>query len=779
MLRRSAALVGLVAGLAPWAWPAPAAAPASVPESLPGAPPLPAPLRERLASALAALGPDYVPRTRNRREDGSPRYTNRLLLETSPYLRQHAHNPVNWYPWGDEAFETARQLDRPVLVSIGYSTCHWCHVMEEESFDDPALAGMLNAHFVAIKVDREARPDVDDIYMNAVNAMGGPGGWPLNVWVTPDRKPFFGGTYFPPEDRGGRPGLPRVLASIHERWSSDRARFSALAEQVTAAVSRDLAGTRADASRLPGEDVLTAAARTYASRFDAEWGGLRQPQKFPSSLPVRFLLRYHRRSGDPEALDMAVRTLEKMAAGGMMDQLGGGFHRYSTDPRWLVPHFEKMLYDNALLALAYLEAWQVTGRDDFARTTHRVLDYLDREMRLPGGGFASATDADSPGPNGSSGEGLFFTWTPDEIDAALGVEDAHLAKAWYGVTPEGNIDGRTVLHAWRTPAALAKDLGVSPDTVPVRLEAVRARLYEVRQRRAPPLRDEKVLAAWNGLAISAFARAGFALGEQRYLDRAAGIARFVLEVMRSDGRLHRVALGGQAEGPAFLEDYAFVIAGLLDLYEASPDPRWLREAISLQKELDAAFLDVDGGGYWRTARQQARLIAREKPGQDGAIPSGNSVAVSNLLRLAAFGDDAGNRERALLLFSAFHDALVRAPTSLSEMLLALDFELDRSLEVIIVRPDGKADDALLDVLRAAYLPNRIVSIVTEGEDLAAHAELVPLLKNKVARGGRPTAYVCEDRVCRYPTSDPAKFAEQLARPKPIATGEAGALGSRR
>ncbi len=755
-------LVVALAGAAPDA--RAAAGVEKVPSALPGAPPFPAAVRARLAQELGARGPGYLPRTRNLRPDGSPLYSNRLLFETSPYLQQHAHNPVNWYAWGDEPFAEAKRLGRPVLLSIGYSTCHWCHVMEEESFDSAEIAAYLNEHFIAVKVDREARPDVDAIYMAAVHAMNQSGGWPLNVWVTPDRKPFYGGTYFPPEDRGGRAGFPSVLRSIEASYRRDPERVESLADRISARIAVQLEGVRADSSQALDAGLLKAAARIYARAADRRWGGVGQRTKFPSGLPVRFLLRYHRRTGDSDALEVASLALEKMAAGGMRDHVGGGFHRYSTDPRWLIPHFEKMLYDNALLARAYLEAGQLTRREDFTAVAREILRYVAREMTSPEGGFYSATDADSPNPAGEAEEGWFFTWTPREIEAALGAELAPVAISYYGVTPGGNLEGRTVLHAWRDLGAVADQLGTSPDELARSLREVRERLYRVRQRRPPPLRDEKILAAWNGLMISAFAQASFVLAEPGYGRRAARAADLVLRKLRKDGRLLRVYLDGRAEGPAFLEDYAFLIAGLLDLYEALPDPRWLREAVALQRVLDSHYADAAGGGYFKTADDHERLLAREKPSRDSAVPSGNSVAALNLLRLAEFTGDARHLERANLLFSAFRETLSRSPNAVSELLLAVDYQLDSSLEIVLVRPaDGGNLAGMLTPLRETYLPNRILAVVTEGEDLEAHAQLVPLVTGKRARQGRVTAYVCEDRVCELPTSDPEVFAKQIGK----------------
>jgi len=738
-----------------------------IPESLPGAPAFPAELRARLASALAARASKNPPRTRNRREDDSPLFTNRLLLESSPYLQQHAHNPVNWYSWGDEAFEEAKQLDRPVFLSIGYSTCHWCHVMEDESFDEPEIARILNEHFVAIKVDRELRPDVDAIYMSAVQAMTGSGGWPLSVWLTPERKPFYGGTYFPPRDRGPHRGFATVLEAIHRHYAQERGQLEKVADQLTGFIKQDLEAAPATATQPPGDEVLKLAKSAYARKADRDRGGLLGQMKFPATFPIRFLLRFHRRTGDPEALQLATLTLERMAAGGIHDQIGGGFHRYSTDPHWLVPHFEKMLYDNALLALAYLEGWQATGRADFARVTGEILGYVKREMTAPEGGFYSATDADSLNGEGEPEEGWFFTWTPQEIEAVLGAEQASYVNAYFGVTPGGNHEGRNVLHREHESAELALELGIQPDQLLATLSAAREPLYQARGHRPAPLRDEKILAAWNGLMISAFAQAGFALEEPAYTEAARRAAHFVLEQMRKDGRLLRTFTVGRADGPAFLEDYAFLIAALLDLYEADADPGWLHQALSLQETLDAHYADPLGGGYFNNADDHERLLAREKPGQDGAIPSGNSVAALNLLRLAELTGDDRYRERASMLFSAFHETLTRAPTALSEMLLAVDFQLEPTKEIVVIRPPSGGDLAtMLAPLRSTHLPNRILVVATEGDDLSAHSAAVPLVAGKLAQEGKVTAYVCENRVCKRPTTDPEIFAGQLRSSAP-------------
>jgi uncharacterized protein YyaL (SSP411 family) len=765
MTRCKAALLAL--SCVALAWPVSAAEYPGIPKALPGAPPLPESVRDELARALRERGAGYLPRTEHLRDDGSPVYTNRLLLETSPYLGQHAHNPVDWRPWGDEAFADAKQRGVPVLVSIGYSTCHWCHVMEEESFDNVDTARLLNQKFVAIKVDREMRPDVDQIYMSAVHAMGKSGGWPLNVFLTPDRKPFYGGTYFPPVERQGRPSFRNVLTMLSDEYAKDPARLATFGERLEGAIREGLESANATASKIPEVASLGRAARQTTGRIDREWGGVGQRTKFPSSVPLRFLLRHHRRTGDAAALELAVLTLERMAHGGIYDHVGGGFHRYATDRRWLIPHFEKMLYDNALLAVVYLEAWQATGREDFARVVRETLDYVAREMTSPGGGFYSATDADSTTPEGESEEGWFFTWTPDEIESVLGADAARSVAAWYGVRPEGNFEGRNIFHTWRTPAVVATELGISPEQLATRIATAREKLYTARLARPAPLRDDKILAAWNGLMISAFARAGFSFDEPRYLEIARRAADFVLAKMRDDGRLLRAHQGTRASGPAFLEDYTFVIAALLDLYEASPDPRWLREALALQSVLDTHYADNEGGGYYKVGDDHEKLLAREKPNRDGAVPSGNSVAALNLLRLTEFTGDDDHRARAMLLFSAMEARFSNSPSAFGELLLALDYHWDATKEVVIVAPPSRDSvSELLAPLRTAFVPNRIVAVVTQGPDLDAHAELVPLVSGKRAIAGKATAYVCENQVCAYPTSDPKTFERQLRAVKP-------------
>ncbi|WP_242342348.1 thioredoxin domain-containing protein [Anaeromyxobacter terrae] len=717
-------------------------------ERLPGADPFSEALARRLSDAVRAKGDGYVPRTHHLDAQGRPRFTNRLILEKSPYLLQHAHNPVSWRPWGEEAFEDARRTGRPVFLSVGYSTCHWCHVMEGESFEDEEIARVLNERYVPIKVDREERPDVDGLYMTAVQLLTGSGGWPMSVWLTPEREPFFGGTYFPARDgdRGAGRGFLSLLGEIAELYARDAGRVKAATSSLVDAVRAALAPHGAPAPDAPGPEVLEAAFRGFREAFDPANGGLRRAPKFPSSLPVRFLLRYHRRARDPEALRMATLTLEKMAAGGLHDQVGGGFHRYSTDTAWLVPHFEKMLYDNALLAVAYAEAFQVTGRRDFARVVRQTLDYLGREMTSPEGALYSATDADSEGE-----EGRFFVWSAAELRERLGA-DAERFMRFHGATEQGNFEGRNILHvpapdedAWE---ALAPQ---------------RAALYAAREARPRPLRDEKILAGWNGLAVSALAFGGRVLGEERYVSAAARAAEFVLGRMVVDGRLRRAWLDGAAGVPAFLDDHAFLAQGLLDLYEATFDPRWLEAAVALSERLEALFGDPEGGAWFGSAADHERLLAREKPTHDGAEPSGASVALVNALRLSAFTTDDRWRVRAERALRHYARALEEHPASFTELLLAVDFATDVAREVVLVWPEGEsAPEPFLSVLRRSFLPNRAIAGAAEGAAIDRLGRVAPVAAEKVALGGRPTAYVCERGQCRLPAIAPEKLASQIA-----------------
>ncbi|MBM4374877.1 MAG: thioredoxin domain-containing protein [Deltaproteobacteria bacterium] len=724
-------------------------------------------LRTRLQAALQAKGPDYVPRTRHKNPDGTPRFTNRLLLESNPYLLQHAHNPVNWFPWGEEAFALARALDRPIFLSVGYSTCHWCHVMEEESFEDEEIAQILNDHYVAIKVDREERPDVDAAYMTFVQALTGSGGWPMSVWLTSAREPFFGGTYFPPRAgaRGSRRGFLDLLREQAERFKSER---TGVVRTAQGFVGRLQAVSAPDpAGDFPPAALLSTARDQAGMRFDPERGGSRGAPKFPSSFPVRLLLRAARRTGDADARRMALSTLEHMRQGGLYDQIGGGFHRYSTDAQWLVPHFEKMLYDNALLVVAYLEAAQATGDRRLAVTARETLDYLLREMKAPSGMFYSATDADSPAPDGRREEGLFFTWTPAELRSALGEDDARVATAWFGVTTSGNFEGRSILFTGQRLEAVAQKLSLEPHDLERRLGDIRKRLLEVRSHRRPPLRDDKVIVAWNALTVSALARAALVLGEQRYGEAAVEAAAALVAPLRAGRALPHVFVDGREQGSGFADDYVLLASALLDVFELTAEPTWLADAIRLMDEVEHAFADRANGGYFLSAERHEQLVLREKPDHDGPVPSVNSVAALTWLRLDAFTDEERFRRHAELTMRAFARPLAQRPLALDHMLLALDWVTARPQEIVVVVPEGRgalssAARPLLDVLQHTFVPNAVVVVATEAELSGALGQRVPWTQGKVMRDGQATAYVCERGTCKLPTSEPESFARQLA-----------------
>ncbi|WP_224982935.1 thioredoxin domain-containing protein [Geomonas agri] len=730
-------------------------------QQLPGTEGVPAPPLEQYEQLRQRRGYAYRPRTRHLLPEGWAKYTNRLFLETSPYLLQHAHNPVNWFPWGEEAFELARQLERPVLVSIGYATCHWCHVMEEQSFEDEAIAEFLNRHYIAIKVDREERPDVDTVYMTAVHAMGMQGGWPLNVFVAPDRKPFYGGTYFPPNDYPGGLGFLSLLMRIRESYVATPDRVSRAGVQLTEAIRTMLAPTEGEGAWR--EVSLELATRLYRDRFDDRNGGLAGAPKFPSSLPLPLLLRRYQTGDDRQLLAMAELTLQQMAAGGIYDQAGGGFHRYATDTAWQIPHFEKMLYDNAQLTVTYLEGYQATGRTEFARVAREILRYLQRDMQAPEGGFYSATDADSLSPEGHREEGVFFTWTPEELIDALGEERGNLVARCYGVTPAGNFEGRSILHRDRSLAELATELKLPEQELELMLADCREMLYRARARRPLPLRDEKILASWNGLAISAFARAGLVLDNPELVQVAAKAAEFVLQNMVQEGRLRHSYQEGSPKGEGFLDDYAFMVAGLIDLFEASHELRWLERSLELCASAAEQFEDRERGGFFMTGPHHEQLISREKPAYDGVIPSGNSVMVMNLLRLSTLTGNERLLEQADRALSAFATQMAQSPAALSEMLLAVDYQQQTAREVVIVAPAGKPElaEPFLAALRRVFLPNRVLVVVCEGEELSQAARVIPLVEGKVAQADRAVAYLCRNRSCQRPTADPDDFYRQL------------------
>ena len=729
--------------------------------ALPGLDPFSAELSLALAEALAAKGDKYVPRTHHTEPNGTPKYTNRLILETSPYLLQHAHNPVNWFAWGRDAFAEAKRRSRPILLSVGYSTCHWCHVMERESFEDEEIATYINQHFIAIKVDREERPDVDSVYMTAVQLMTGGGGWPMTVLMLADGRPFFGGTYFPARDgdRGARIGFLTLLKRLHEAFSRDGEQVVASAERLTEALN--LANHRTPPEALPTESSLVDAARTLAARFDPHFGGFGGAPKFPRPSSYGLLLRYARRAKDDGALRIVTRSLDGMTHGGLYDHVGGGFHRYSTDARWLVPHFEKMLYDNAQLVALLVETWQSTSAERFKDTAIDTLDYVLREMTSPEGAFFSATDADSEGE-----EGRFFVWTPAEIEAALPDRQAKIISAFYDVTSAGNFEGSNILHRPHPPEEIARQFGISESALWAEIEDAREVLYDIRKKRTPPLLDDKIIAEWNGQMIGAMARAGWAFGEPRYTEAARRAADFLIQRMRLEGRLHRTYRQQQAKHSGVLEDYAFVISGLLDLFEATGSPQWVRTSLELNDVLTNHFWDEEGGGYFATPDDGEALLIREKPLYDGAQPSGNSVQTLNLLRLFELTQDETHRERAERTLLAFGRSLENGALECPVLAQALDFYLDVPKQIVLVSNQQDDGQTLEHVLRNTFLPNRVLIRVPE-DQVEPLSAVVPLVQSKRAQGGRATAYVCRAMACKKPTSDPAELRAQLAEVKPI------------
>jgi hypothetical protein len=710
----------------------------------------PRPSLQRLAWAVAACcvaGCEMSP------PDQAERAPNRLSHEKSPYLLQHAHNPVDWYPWGQEAFARARREQKPIFLSIGYSTCHWCHVMAHESFENEAIAALLNRSFVSIKVDREEHPDVDHLYMTAVQAMTGRGGWPLTVFLTPDLKPFFGGTYFPPARRWDMPGMDELLPQVANAWQERRTDVAASADRLTESLSGWL--LQAAPPGIPDLEALHAAFREAVHTFDPVHGGFGDAPKFPRSHELSFLLRYAARTGSGQARDMAVATLEHLQRGGIYDHLGGGFHRYSTDAAWLVPHFEKMLYDQALLARAYTEAYQATGRGDFAATARGILDYVLRDLAGAGGGFFSAEDADSEGE-----EGQFYVWTPEALAGALGA-DAELFGRFYGVTPEGNFEhGASILHIEQPLEAFAVLKQLAPEALPQRLADARARLLQARARRVRPHRDDKVLTSWNGLMIASLASAGSALEEPRYLAAARRAADFIDQTLWRDGRLLRRFRDGDARYAGTLEDYAFLAYGRLALYEAGWEIRDLRRTQELLAQMLTRFWDETQGGFRLLPQDEPALLAPIRDAHDGATPSGNSIAALVLLRAGRLLGDSRLEDYGRRTIEAFAASVARSPWAFPQMLIAWDFALGPTREVVIAGdPADPATQQMRQALHRGFRPHLVTGFnPTSGDGLgrlAAYAAAQRPLE------GRATAYVCADGVCRLPTASVDEFQRLL------------------
>ena len=688
---------------------------------------------------------------------------NHLRNETSPYLRQHADNPVDWYPWGLEAFEKARQEDKPVFLSIGYSTCHWCHVMAHESFEHPEVAKLMNETFVPIKVDREERPDIDSVYMRACQVMTGTGGWPLTVILTPDKKPFFAATYVPRESRFGLEGLTELIPRIRDVWATRRAEALSLSDRVTGLLRQTPQGTA-------GEDLdeatLKLAYEQLAGTFDEQHGGFSRAPKFPTPTNLLFLLRYWKRSGDATALDMVEKTLQAMRRGGIYDHVGFGFHRYSTDSQWLLPHFEKMLYDQAMVAMAYIEAYQATRKQDYRKTAREIFTYVIRDMTGSEGGFFSAEDADSEGE-----EGKFYLWTQEQIREALGDGEADLVNKVFNVQKDGNFtveatgkkSGASILHLKKPLDDIASDLNLSSQEFQARLNAARQRLFSYRDKRVHPMKDDKVLTDWNGLMIAALAKGAQAFDDPRYAELACSAADFILGSMRkANGRLWHRHRGQWTSVDANLDDYAFLVWGLIELYEATFDATHLRFALELTDDMVKHFWDKDGGGLYLVPDDGEALLVRKKDIHDTALPSANSVAMLNLLRLGRMTGNPELEERAAKLGRALSGSVKESPAAYTQLMVALDFAIGPSYEVVIAgKPRAEDTEAMARELRTRFLPNKVVLLNRSGRKPSEIAELAQFTKNQSSIGGKATAYVCVNHGCKSPTTDMNEMLELL------------------
>jgi len=690
-------------------------------------------------------------------------HLNRLVEEKSPYLLQHADNPVDWYPWGDEAFEKARREDKPIFLSIGYSTCHWCHVMEHESFEDPEVSRLLNETFVCIKVDREERPDIDGVYMTVCQMLTGSGGWPLTIVMTPDKKPFFAGTYFPKDGRFGRPGMLDLIPRIQEVWTREKDALLRDAEKITQALQQS---TKPASGQALDESTLRTAYEQLSQGFDEQYGGFRNAPKFPTPHNLLFLLRYWKRSGDARALEMVEKTLQVMRRGGVYDHVGFGFHRYSTDKEWLVPHFEKMLYDQALLAMAYVEAHQATGKKEYERTAREIFTYVLRDMTSSEGGFYSAEDADSEGQ-----EGKFYLWSRDEIRQVLRDEEAELVSRVFNVEPTGNfrdeatgtVSGTNIFHLNKTGSQLATLLGLPEEELQSRLEASRQKLFTERGKRVHPSKDDKILTDWNGLMIAAMAKASRVLNNPEYTRAAKRAADFILGKLRTpEGRLLHRYRGGEAGLAAHVDDYAFMIWGLLELYEATFEVSYLQAALDLNETMLRLFWDDQEGGFYFTADDGEALLTRQKEIYDGAVPSGNSVAALNLLRLGRITARAGLEEKASRIGRVFARNVRKAPSAFTQLMVAVDFAVGPSCEVVIAG-DSEAEDtgAMLAALRGVYVPNKVVLLRASEQQPPEITRIAGFTEAQTPLKESATAYICLNYSCKQPTTDTGEMLELL------------------
>jgi uncharacterized protein YyaL (SSP411 family) len=712
-------------------------------------------------------------------------FTNRLAKEKSPYLLQHQHNPVDWYAWGDEAFARAKKENKPIFLSIGYSTCHWCHVMAHESFENAEVAKLLNDHFVSIKLDREERPDVDRVYMTFVQATTGSGGWPMSVFLTPDLKPFLGGTYFPPEDRFGRPGFKTLLQRIADGWRDDREGIVKHGNTVIEQL-REYADPGKPGETKLSEATLTDALAPFIRTYDEEWGGFADAPKFPRPSTLNLLFRAHARfsrskdeaaqRNSKAALGMALGTLRKMSEGGMHDHLGGGFHRYSVDRFWHVPHYEKMLYDQAQLVCSYLDAWQAAPDPLWEKTARDILGYVQRDLTAPEGGFFSAEDADSIIEHGKPehAEGAFYVWTKDEIDQALGEEAAAVFRRVYGVEEDGNspagsdphgeLKGKNTLIVRMKSADATKFFKKTEAEIEQSLADSRRKLFDIRAKRPRPHLDDKIITAWNGLMISAFARAAQIFEDPTYLKSAQAAAGFIRKEMWKDGALRRSYRQGAGAVPGFAEDYAFLAAGLLDLYEADFDVQWLQWSVELQAKMDATFFDEAAGGYFSTSGDDPSVLLRMKEDYDGAEPSPSSVAAMNLLRLSQLTSDAKQHERSDRTLASFSERMTKLPSGVPQMLCALDYTLSKPRQVVIAGARDAADTrALLREVHSHFIPNKLLLLADGGPGQDWLGQKLEFIRTVTPIGGKAAAYVCEDFVCQLPTSDVIKLRRLLEK----------------
>jgi len=688
-------------------------------------------------------------------------HPNRLIHEKSPYLLQHAYNPVDWYPWSAEAFERARKEDKPIFLSIGYSTCHWCHVMERESFENHEVAKFMNEAFVSIKVDREERPDLDHIYMTVCQILKGSGGWPLTIIMTPDKRPFFAATYIPKETRFGRMGMMDLIPRVTQVWKERREEVLGSADKILAAlktVEKEPSGVEPDTS------TLDKAYQELAGRFDENFGGFSKAPKFPTPHNFFYMLRYWKRTGNQKALGMVEKTLQEMRQGGIYDHVGFGFHRYSTDQEWLVPHFEKMLYDQAMLAIAYVEAYQVTGKKNDRKTAEEIFSYVLRDMTAPTGGFYSAEDADSEGV-----EGKFYVWTEEEIRMVLPREEADLIINVFHVEKRGNFleeatgerKGANILHLKRSLSEVASDLKMAEKNLQDRLEAARQKLFAVREERIHPYKDDKILTDWNGLMIAALAKGSRVFGEATYAEGAKKAVDFIFDQMRSpNGRLWHRFRDGQAGITASVDDYAFLIWGLIELYEATFDARYLKTAMELNEEMLKHFWDGKSGGLFFTPDDGEDLIVRKKEIYDGAVPSGNAVAMLNLLRLGRFTGQSLLEERAMKIGRAFSEAVEQFPSGYTQFLVALDFVIGPSYEVVVVG-HSEAEDTkeMLKALSTRFIPNKVTLFRPTEIESPSIDQLAEYIKHQVSLDGKATAYVCVNFACNQPTTEVDKMWE--------------------